>query len=432
MTSETFTADFKQTPYWWDRTPRPDIGNPQLPGAADIVIIGSGYTGLCAALETTRAGWHTVIIDVEDAGWGCSARNGGLVSTSIKPGFEALASKHGEKATFNILSEGHSALAWIGDFVKSEKLECSFDVCGKFYGAHTPAQFEKLVANFPKQHKGLEVSGHVVPRAEQHTEIATDAYYGGIVYARHASIDPARYHQGLLDRAIAGVARIIPNCRAQNIDKDGDGFLVTTAKGKIKARQVLVATNGYTDTVFPWARRRVIPIGSYMIATEPLPKALMDRLMPKGRTFGDTRKVVYYYRPSPDRTRIIFGGRVTGGETDPVKSAPLLRRDLIALFPELAPYKVSHTWMGIVAYTFDHLPHVGEYNGIHYAMGYCGSGVSMASYLGTRAGQQLLGKAESRTAFDGIGFQTRPLYTGKPWFLPASVAYYRWRDQMKI
>ena len=430
MTTGTFTDDFKIAPYWWDAAPRPDLGTPSLPKSADVLIIGSGYTGLCAALETARAGRHTVVIDAEDAGWGCSARNGGLVSTSIKPDFGQLAARHGEQAAFNILSEGHSALAWIGDFISAEGINCSFEVSGKFYGAHTAGQFEKLAKQTAAKDTGPHVPAHMVPRAEQHKEIGTDAYHGGVVYERHATIDPGKYHLGLLERAQSAGAEIISHCRAVNVDQNDTGFTVTTAKGAIQARQVLVATNGYTDAISKWARRRVIPIGSYMIATEPLPKQLMDRLMPKDRTFGDTRKVVYYYRPSPDRTRIVFGGRVTGGETDPVKSAPLLRRDLIALFPELSAHKVSHTWMGFVAYTFDHLAHMGQQDGIYYAMGYCGSGISMASYMGTRIGQQMLGKAEGKTAFDGLNFQTRPLYNGKPWFLAATVAYYRWRDQL--
>jgi glycine/D-amino acid oxidase-like deaminating enzyme len=106
----------------------------------------------------------------------------------------------------------------------------------------------------------------------------------------------------------------------------------------------------------------------------------------------------------------------------------LLRRDLAAIFPELADVRVSHSWMGFVAYTFDTLAHVGCHENVHYAMGYCGSGVSMSGYLGMRVAQQILGKKEGRTAFDGIGFPTRPFYTGRPWFLSASVAYFRWRD----
>jgi len=173
----------------------------------------------------------------------------------------------------------------------------------------------------------------------------------------------------------------------------------------------------------------VIPIGSYVIATEPLPEDLMARLMPKRRVISDTRKLVVYYRPSPDGRRILFGGRVSLKETDPRASAPLLHAELARIFPELAETRVSHSWMGFVAYSFDAMPHLGRHDGAYYAMGYCGSGVSLASYFGMRIGQQVLGLAEGRTALDGLKFQTRPFYSGDPWFLAPSIRYYRWRDR---
>jgi len=160
-----------------------------------------------------------------------------------------------------------------------------------------------------------------------------------------------------------------------------------------------------------------------------LPSELMRRLMPKDRIVSDTRKVVFYYRASPDQRRILFGGRVSVSETDPRVSGPLLHADLVKVFPELAHTRISHSWCGFVAYTFDELMHIGRHDGMHYATGYCGSGVGMGSYLGMRLGQQVLGLPEGRTAFDGLGFRTRPFYFGRPWFLAPSIRYFRWRDR---
>jgi len=424
------TPDFKATPYWWERTPRPTLNTAPLPAAADVAIIGSGYTGLCAALEVARAGRSTVVLDAGDAGWGCSSRNGGQISTSVKPDYESLARRHGTEAAFAILKEGRRALAWIGDFVAAEEIDCDFMVPGRFHAAHSPRAYEQLARAIANQPKELEVPAHAVPRAEQRRELGTDAYHGGVVYEAHACLDPGRFHQGLLERVVAAGATVVPHCAVTGIGRDGGGHRLATARGSLTARDVVVATNGYTGALTPWLRRRVIPIGSYMIATEALPKEVMDRVMPTDRVVSDSRKVVYYYRPSPDRTRILFGGRVTTGETDPRHSGELLRREVVRLFPELEAVRVSHSWMGFVAYTFDTLAHSGTRDGLHYAMGYCGSGVSMAAYLGMRAGQRVLGLAEGRTAFEGIGFPTRPLYHGRPWFLPAAVAFYRWRDAL--
>ena len=424
--------DCKLTPLWWDHVPRPALPEAALPATVDVLVIGAGYTGLHAALQTARGGRSTLVIDAEDAGWGCSTRNGGQVSTSIKPGYDELARRHGPQRAFGILREGQKSLAWIADFIGKEGIDCDFGQVGRFHAAHNAAQYEALATKVTQQPKGLEVRAHVVTRREQRTELGSDAYWGGVVYEQHCSVHPARYHQGLLERALAAGVQMAPRCPASAIDKQGQRFQVRTARGSVVARNVVVATNGYTGRLTPWLQRRVIPIGSYMIATDPLPDGMMDYLIPKNRIVSDTRKVVYYYRSSPDRQRILFGGRVSHRETDPRVSGPKLHADMVKLFPELASVRISHSWCGFVAYTFDELMHLGQHDGLHYAMGYCGAGVGTASYFGMRIGQQVLGLQEGRTALDDLAFQTRPLYTGNPWFLAPSVAYYRWRDRQPV
>lgn len=424
--------DCKLAPYWWDDVPRPDLPVEPLPAVFDVVVVGAGYTGLHAALQTARGGRSTLVLDAEAAGFGCSTRNGGQVSTSIKPDYDTLSRRHGPERAFGILQEGRNSLAFISDFVRAEGIECDFARVGRYHAAHHPRQYEVLARAISQQPRGLEVRAHAVPLAQQHTEIDTDAYFGGVVYEDHCSVHPARYHQGLLDRVLAAGARIAPFSPVTSIAQEGRMFRVTTARGTALARDVIVATNGYTGRVTPWLQRRVIPIGSYMIATEPLAPGVIDRLIPRNRIVSDTRKVVYYYRASPDRRRILFGGRVSFRETDARVSGPRLHADMARVFPELARTRISHSWSGFVAYTFDELMHVGRHEGLHYAMGYCGAGVGTASYFGMRIGQQVLGLKEGRTALDGLAFQTRPLYRGNPWFLAPSVRYYRWRDRQSF
>lgn len=431
-TTNDILDNCKLAPYWWDDVPRPQIAQAALPGTVDVAVIGAGYTGLHAALQTARGGRSTLVLDAEEAGWGCSTRNGGQVSTSIKPSFELLARRHGAQKAFDILREGQRSLAWVGEFIRGEGIDCGFAPVGRFHAAHNAAQYEALARRVTQQPKGLEVEAHMVPRAEQRTELGTDVYWGGAVYSQHCSVHPARYHQGLLERALAAGAQVAARSPVTRIEPVGQQFRVHAAGGTVLARDVVVATNGYTGRATPWLQRRVIPIGSYMIATEELPAGLMDRLIPKNRIVSDTRKVVYYYRASPDRKRILFGGRVSHQETDPRISGPLLHADMVRVFPELAATRISHSWCGLVAYTFDELMHVGKHEGMHYAMGYCGAGVGTASYFGMRVGQQVLGLAEGRTALDGLAFQTRPFYTGNPWFLAPSVRYYRWRDSRPV
>ena len=432
MNHDLFTPDFKSTPYWWERTPRPDPGENGLPDKADVLIIGSGYTGLSAAIETTKRDRHTVVIDAQDAGWGCSSRNGGQISPSIKPTFGELKSKYGADAALAILTEGNNALNWVESVVNENRIDCDFRRTGRFYGAHSPAALDMLRKKIEDTPRQLNHDAFIVERDQQYSEIGSDFYHGGIVHPYHASIDPGRYHQGLLDNAKARGAQIISHCEAKHISSDRDGHRVKTSKGTILAKQVIVATSGYTTGLTPWQRRRIIPIGSYIIATEPLPNGLPEQLIPKARVITDTLKIVVYYRLCPQHQRILFGGRVSITETNPETSAPKLRKLMLQRFPELESVKISHSWMGFVGYTFDAMPHIGTRNDIHYSMGYCGAGISLASYFGMKAGLKAVGDPEGKTAIDHLAFPGRLWYRRKPWFLAPSIFYYRWRDNRKV
>lgn len=430
--SAIFTADAKMTPWWWERSPPAQLALEALPKKVDVIVVGSGYTGLHAAIELARGGRSVLVCDAEQIGFGCSTRNGGQISTAVKPGFEALAKAHGEATARRIFEDGRRSLSWTEEFISREGIDCDFRVVGRFHVAHNDKAFRSLALSIRNQPKGLEVAAHVVSRAEQRSELGSDIYHGGIVLENHASLDPGRYHAGLFSVARGAGASFAPMCRVTAIRRDAGGFMIDTARGAVEARNVVLATNGYSGSLSRWHRRRIIPIGSYIIATEELPEDLVCELIPRDRIVSDTRHVLYYFRASPDRRRILFGGRVSIGETDPRRSGPRLFDEMQRVFPQLAGYRASHSWMGYVGYTFDTLAHVGEHQGIHYAMGYCGSGVGMAGYLGMRVGQTILGRGEGRTGYGETQFPTRSYYFGKPWFLAPAVQVYRLRDRLGV
>jgi glycine/D-amino acid oxidase-like deaminating enzyme len=170
----------------------------------------------------------------------------------------------------------------------------------------------------------------------------------------------------------------------------------------------------------------VIPIGSYQIATAPLPGDLARGLVPNGRVFSDTKHLLYYFRLSPDN-RMVFGGRASFTPTGMRRSAAILRAGMRQVFPILAATKIDFAWSGKVAYPVDHLPHAGLLDGVYYAMGYCGHGVALATYLGSRIAEVIAGKAEIPD-LGTSSFRAIPFYSGIPWFLPLVGAYYRIRD----
>ena len=424
-----WAKNWQNQSYWLDGVNPIEGTIEHIPKTVDVLIIGSGYTGLHASIQVARSGREALVIDSGQPGFGCSTRNGGQISTSVKPSQGKLEAKYGQELAREIRNEGENALEWIEEFIDKEEIDCSFSRCGRFHAAHSQEQFDVLAKDAEQLSKHENIPVDVISKQDQKKELGTDLYSGGVVFHRHASLDPAKYHRGLLNLAMGTGAKIVGNCHAEKINKVLTGFEVLTSKGKISCKQLVIATNGYTSKLTPWLQRRVIPIGSYIIATEPLEKKLMDELFPTNRIVSDTCKVVYYYRPSPDRTRVLFGGRVSAKETNPSLSGPKLHYDMCRIFPGLSNTKISHSWFGTVAYTFDELAHTGCHDGIFYSMGYCGSGVSMASYLGMRLGQKVIGAKEGVTPFDDLPFPTRPFYSGNPWFLPAVVSWYRWRDK---
>jgi glycine/D-amino acid oxidase-like deaminating enzyme len=418
-------------PLWMENAAMPPPSIQSLPRRIDVLIIGAGYTGLSAARETAAAGRSTLVLDAGGVGTGCSSRNGGQVAYSIKPSFNSLKEKFGADLAFRICREGLDAVAYLRSLA-TQQIDCNWRADGCFFGAHTARHFERMVLDAENQPRGLEQRINIVRRAEQRSEIDSDFYHGGCVYPDDASVDPTQLLLSLLRRALQSGASLVDHCPVEAIKSTRDGFEVLTAHGVVQARQVLLATNGYTGPLSPWHRRRVIPIGSYQIATEPLGADRVHSLIPRGRNIVDSRRVVVYFRPSADGERIVFGGRAALAETDPRACVPRLQQMMGRIFPQLRSVRVSHAWVGWVAYTFDKLPHLGQHEGIHYCMGYCGQGVPLAPYFGKRIGQQMLGLAEGRTALDQLPFPSRPYYRGNPWFLAPSVFAYRLIDAVGL
>jgi hypothetical protein len=247
-----------------------------------------------------------------------------------------------------------------------------------------------------------------------------------MVMPHHATMHPAKYANALISLVRQAGATIVPRCRVEGLNRESSGgFTVTTSAGSVRAREVIVATNGYTGAITPWQRRRVIPIGSYIIATEELDPKVAQSLSPHARAMSDTRRLVFYYRLSPDRRRMLFGGRVAYMENDPRVSAPRLHARMTDIYPQLRNTKVSHSWVGFVAYTFDTLRHRPERR-LYYAMGYCGSvsGCKLFRFL-----MRAVGKPEGKTPFDDLTFQTSrsiPLSV----VFGASIMWYRLLDRL--
>lgn len=421
----------KTTPFWWDDAPREDTPFIQPPVKADVAIVGAGFSGLSTALVLARAGLSVVVFEAGQLGTGGSSRNGGMVGSSFhKLGLQGLKDAYGEEKTNAIVSESVGFVDFIEGFLKSENIDAEFKRVGRFRGAMLPDHFAKMVKELDIFRDKCGIRGFVVPPKDLPGETGSPRFHGGVVYDMDGGLHPAKFHNGLIANARAAGVTIIANCPVTGISKNGDNHTVSTPYGTTVAQNIAICTNAYTGPQFPQLRRRILPMRSAMIATQELPADLMARLFPKSRVCGDSRRVVAYYRPSPDGKRILFGGRAARIKDTPQKNARQLHGALAHIFPELETTRVSHVWSGLVGYTFDHAPHVGEMDGMYYAMGFCGSGVARATYFGQKLGYKILGQVEKgRTAFDDLPFQARPLYNGNPWFMPAVLGWHRVMDR---
>jgi glycine/D-amino acid oxidase-like deaminating enzyme len=425
-----FAPSFVTTSWWWEAAPPPPPAPVTLPDTAEVLVIGGGLTGLACALELGRAGVPALVLDREAIGWGASSRNGGALS-----GAGSLGRARGDitkalDATLldAMVAEAEGAFDGIEALIAREGIACDWRRCGRFVAAHSDAAMATLANRAALLNRAEPGSAELLSRDRIGEELATERYRGGLVLHRAASLHPARYVQGLAAAAARAGATLAGGVAVEGIAREGDRFLVATSGGVVRARHVMVATNGYTGSATPWHRRRVIPVASYMIATEEIGAERVRALLPRLRVYGDTKKILYYFRPSPDGSRILFGGRATLSDTDPRIGARWLHRHLLHLFPSLAGVRITHGWKGNVAFAFDMLPHVGVQDGVHFALGCNGSGLGMMTHLGGVAARMMLGGANAASAFARLPLTTLPGYAGVPWFMPVVTGWYRLKD----
>jgi glycine/D-amino acid oxidase-like deaminating enzyme len=429
---DLFAEDFSPTPYWWEawRPGADDLA--ELPPAARVAIVGGGYAGLSAALELAKHGVDAVVLEARELGFGASTRNGGAVSggVNIGKGFSGRSADVAPGRAAGLLADAADAFALVDRLVAEERIDCFWEKRGRFVGAWTRAHFASQAARVELLNQAAQSGAYMVPRERQREELASDYYFGGMVVERSGKLHPALYYKGLLDACRRRHVRVCASAPVLRLARAGHGWSVATGRGELMAGDVVIATNGYTGELTPALRRRVVPIASHIIATQALPADLARSLIPKGRTLSDTRRVLCYYRMSPDGRRMVFGGRARFTAVGAATSAPILYRFMIRRFPQLRGTRITHAWTGNTAFTFDALPHMGERDGLHYCLGCNGSGIAMMTYLGWQTARKLARAANYACGYDTPEFPDRRLYAGDPWFLPIVGGWCRLRDNL--
>jgi glycine/D-amino acid oxidase-like deaminating enzyme len=422
--------------YWLTTVemPRTDPAR-ALPETADVVVIGAGFTGLSAARTLAGKGANVVVLESETIGWGASSRNGGMVLTGMKLGVNKLISMYGRERTQRMYAASLASIDCVGKIVRDENIQCDFARCGHLEVACKQTHFDDYARQVEVIGREFHHELTIVPRNDLPSEIGSDIYFGGMVDEASVGLNPARYVAGLGLAALRAGACVYEKTRVEQIERVSrqgiQGWRLETSRGRLWARDVFVATSGYTSKTTPVLQKKIIPIGSYIIATEILPEALARELSPRNRMIYDSKNYIYYYRLTPDN-RMLFGGRAAffpeSGDTIR-RSAEILRRGMIHVYPQLRDTKVEFAWGGTLDFAFDIMPHAGQIDGMYYAVGYAGHGVAMATYQGQLVARRIAGETVENP-FEGIPFPGAPLglYNGSPWFLPFAGAYYKFLD----
>ena len=433
--NRVMATNFQESNYWLTTASMPSGTVGELPARADVVVIGAGFTGLSAARTLTKRGTQVAVLEANTIGWGASSRNGGMVLTGMKLDVGTLAKRYGMDLTRCMYADSLASIDLVEQIVREENITCDFSRSGHLEVACKQSHFDSYARSVEVIAKEFSHKLRIIPRRELPAEIGSAIYFGGMVDETSAGVNPARYVSGLASSALKAGAFIYENARVQQISQNSQsaagGFEIKTSRGNISAREVLVATSGYTSSATPVLRKKIIPIGSYIIATEQLPESLAKELSPRNRMIYDSKHYLYYYRLTPDN-RILFGGRAAFfPETKDTirRSAEILRRGMIEVYPQLRDTKIAFAWGGTVDFCFDTMPHAGQLDGVHYALGYAGHGVAMATYLGAKMAEKIFGSSDE-IPYASIPFPGAPLglYNGTPWFLPFAGAYYKVLD----
>jgi glycine/D-amino acid oxidase-like deaminating enzyme len=425
-----------ETNYWLKTVtiPHADPSRP-LPDSVDVAVIGSGVTGLSAARALAKRGIQTAVLEAETFGWGASSRNGGMVLPGLKLPVPTLISRYGREKVQRMYAASVESIDCVERIVHEENIDCDFSRCGHLEVACKQAHFDGYAEAAARIEREFNHKIRIVPKSELRAEIGSDIYYGGLVDEISAGLNPARYVAGLATAAQRAGAAIFDHTRVEDVKaagrNGGKKFLVRTPKGSLTAREVLLASGAYTTNATPALRKKLIPIGSYIIVTEALSEDVARELSPKNRMIYDSKHFLYYYRLTPDR-RMLFGGRAAffpETENTVRESAEILRRGMVGVYPQLRDTRVEYVWGGTLDFAFDVMPHTGRIDGMHYSVGYAGHGVAIGTYLGTKLAGVICGEPND-IPFEGIPFPTPPvgLRNGNTWALPLAGVYYRFLD----
>jgi len=419
--------------YWHDTAPV-FAGGAQGPvkGHFDVAVIGGGFTGLAAARQLAKGGARVAVLEAERVGWGASGRNGGHLNNGLAHSYLSAKVELGKERAIALYRALDDSVDTIEALVAEEGIDCSFRRAGKLKLASKPQHFAAIARNFEAVHAEVDPETALLSAEDLKAEIGSP-FHGAMLSKKSAMMHMGRYVAGLAAAAARHGAVIHEGATVTDRKMDGGRHALATSRGRLTADNLLVATGAYTTPDFAYFRRRIISVGSFIIATRPLSETEIAATMPGNRTCVNSMNIGNYFRLSPDN-RLIFGGRArfsaTSDQRSDARSGEILRESLRKVFPQLGDVAIDYCWGGLVDMTKDRFPRAGRHDGVWYAMGYSGHGAQLSTHLGMILADAILGR-EDRNPLKGLEWPSIPGYSGKPWFLPMVGLYYKMIDRVQ-
>ena len=420
--------------YWHDTAPTfTGASDASVEGDFDVAVIGGGFTGLAAARQLAKSGARVAVLEANHIGWGASGRNGGHLNNGLAHSFVAAKAELGVERAVALYRAFDDSIDAIEKIVAEENIDCDFRRAGKLKLASKPRHFDAIARNFEAVHREVDPETALLTAEDLKTEVGSP-FHGAMLSKKSAMMHMGRYVVGLAQAAVRHGATRFENAIVTRHTISGTKHRLETPRGTLTADHVLVATGAYTSGAsFNYFRRRIIAVGSFLIATRPLTEAEIAATMPGNRTCVTSMNIGNYFRLSPDN-RLIFGGRArfaaTSDQRSDEKSGAILRDSLAQIFPHLANVEIGYCWGGLVDMTKDRYPRAGYIDGVWYAMGYSGHGAQLSTHLGMIMADAILGKAD-RNPLKGLEWSAVPGHFGKPWFLPLVGLYYKALDRFQ-
>ncbi|HYS66867.1 MAG TPA: FAD-binding oxidoreductase [Paraburkholderia sp.] len=417
--------------YWLDTAPAFDGGaQGAVEGRADVVVIGGGFTGLSAALELATRGVSVTLLEAGRIAGQASGRNGGQCNTGVAQDFASLADTIGFERARDFYRAYESAVASVESIVTRHRIDCDFIRTGKLKLAAKPKHFDKLARTYELLRREVDPEVELIAAQQMRSEIGSDGFHGGLLQRNGVQMHMGKFGVGLAQAAARHGARIFENAAVTQLKRmQGESYEITSARGVIKADRVLVATGPSRQGPLQWFQKRMAPVGSFIVVTEPLPVPQLDELFPHRRSYVTSLNIGNYFRVTPDN-RLLWGGRARFAMSDPrsdAKSGEVLRDGLAKYFPELAATRIDYCWGGLVDITVDRLPRAGRHEGLYYSMGYSGHGVQMSTHMGRVMADVMYGSDEANP-WRTLQWPPVPGHAGRAWMLPLIGAYYRMQD----